>query len=58
MSVLAGDGAALQEVPGSPLVPDHHVAREIGNIFVLPVEMFNDKNFVQFPDVGEGWSLM
>ncbi len=32
--------------------PDHQVARDIGNISVLPVEMFNDKDFVQFPDVG------
>ena len=29
-------------VPGSPLDPDHHVTREIANIVVLPVEMFND----------------
>ena len=52
LSVLAADWAALQEVPGSPVHPDHQVGREIGNIFVLPVEMFNDKDFVQFPDVG------
>ena len=59
LSVLAADWAALQEVSGSPLDPDHHVAREIiGNIFVLPVEMFNDKGFVLFHDVSEGWSLM
>ena len=29
-------------VPGSPLDPDHRVTREIANIVVLPVEMFND----------------
>ena len=27
---------------GSPLDPNHHVPREIGNVIVLPVEMFND----------------
>ena len=40
LSVLAGDGAALREAPGSAPDPDHHVARGIGNIFVSPVEMF------------------
>lgn len=37
------DWAALQEAPGLPLDPDHHVTREIGNIFVLHVEMFHDR---------------
>lgn len=42
---------------GLILGPDHHVTREIGDIFALPVEMFNDKHFVQFPNVGELWRL-
>ena len=33
------------------------LAREIGNVFVLHVEMLNDKHFVQFTDVGEMWTL-
>ena len=48
--------AAFHEVPGSPLDPDHHVATEPGHGFVLPVEMFSDKAFVLFPDVGDVWS--
>lgn len=35
------DRAALPEVPGLARDPDHHVARDIGNVFVLHVEMFN-----------------
>ena len=48
--------AAFHEVPGSPLDPDHHVATEPGHGFVLPIEMFSDKAFVLFPDVGDVWS--
>ena len=47
---------ALQEVPGSPLGPDHHVATEPGHSFVLLFKMFSDKAFVPFPDVGDVWS--
>ena len=36
--------------------PDHHVAAEPAHSFVLPAEMFSDKAFVLFPDVGEVWS--
>ena len=46
----------LHEVPGSSLDPDQHVGAEPAHSFVLPVEMFNDKAFVLFPDVGEVWS--
>ena len=46
----------LQEVPGSPLGPDHHMAVEPGHGFVLPVEMFSDTAFIPFTDVGEVWS--
>ena len=35
-------------VPGSPLDSDHHVTREIGNIVVLPVKMFNDTDPFSF----------
>ena len=55
-SVLAGLWAALHEVPGCPLGPDHRVTAEPGHNFVLPVEMFSDKAFGPFPDVGEVWS--
>ena len=55
-SVLAGHWAALHEAPGSPLGPDHHVATEPGDGFILPVGMFSDKSFVPFPDVGDVWS--
>ena len=34
-SVLEGHGAGVQEVPGSPLDPDPHVAAEPGHSFVL-----------------------
>ena len=46
----------LHEVPGSSLDPDQHVGAEPAHSFVLPVEMFNDKAFVLFPDVDEVWS--
>ena len=32
----------------SPLDPDHHVGIEIGNIVVLPVEVFNDIDSFSF----------
>ena len=38
--------------------PDHYVAREIGNIVVLPVEMFNDTdsfNFLMCVKCGAQW---
>ena len=46
----------LQEVPGSPLGPYHYLATEPGHSFVLLFEMFSDKAFVPFPDVGDVWS--
>ena len=52
-SVLAEHWTELQEVRGSPLVPDHYVSAETGYSFVLSDEMFSDKAFVPFPDVGE-----
>ena len=55
-SVLAEHCAALHEVPGSPLGPDHQVAVEPGHRIVLPVEMFSDTAFIPFADVGEVWS--
>ena len=47
LSVFTGHWAALWEVPGSPL---HQIimAREIGNIVVLPVEVFNDTDSFSF----------
>ena len=45
-SVLAEDWAALQDTPGLPLDPDHHVAGEIGNVLVLHAEMVNDRKIV------------
>ena len=52
-SVLAEHRAAPQEVPGSALGPDQHVAIEPGHGFVLPLEMFSDTAFIPFGDVGE-----
>ena len=45
-SVLAGDRATLQEVPGLLQDPGHHVAREIGIVFVSYVEMFDDRKIL------------
>ena len=54
-SVLAGRWAVLHQVPASPRALTT-MAAEPAHSFVLPAEMFSDKAFVPFPDVGEVWS--
>ena len=58
LSVFTGHWAALWEVPESPVDPDYHMTREIGNIVVLPVEMLNDTDpfsFVMWMKCGAQW---
>ena len=61
LSVFTGHWAALWEVPESPLDADHHVTREIANIVVLSVEMFNGTdpfNFLMWVKCGaQQWFL-
>ena len=45
---LQDTGLHILKVPDSPLDTDHHVAREIGNIAVLPVEMCNGTDSFSF----------
>ena len=54
-SVLAGHWAVLHQVPGSPRALTTTWPQNLLS-FVLPAEMFSDKAFVPFPDVGEVWS--